>query len=59
MKIDSELLKILCCPKCKNDLELKEGSNPGFICRKCQLHYAIVDGIPNFLVHEAKPLKED
>lgn len=55
MELDSRLLEILACPKCKGPLEYKEGE--AFICNKCRLHYAIVDGIPNFLVEEARSVQ--
>ena len=51
-----DLLDILCCPTCKEDLDLKvdkeekgeiiEGS---FTCKKCNCSYSIEDGIPNLL----------
>ncbi len=51
------LLDILACPKCKSDLELEvleeneqEIITGKLICRKCNIHYPIEDGIPNFLV---------
>jgi hypothetical protein len=53
--IDEELLKILACPKCKGDLELKE---KGLFCKNCMLIYPIKDGIPVMLIEEAKEFKE-
>ena len=51
-----DMVKILCCPTCKGDLELDvkkeekgeiiEGS---FTCKKCNCNYSIDDGIPNLL----------
>lgn len=49
--IDSELLKILACPLCKTDVELK---NDKLICIKCKRRYPIKDGIPIMLVEEAE-----
>jgi len=57
MSIDEDLLKILACPKCKGKLEYHEDKE--FICRECSLAYGIVDGIPNFLIEDAKPLTEE
>lgn len=54
--IDSELLEILACPKCKGDLELDE-KNEGLICYACKLFYPIRDGIPIMLIDEAKKLE--
>ncbi len=51
--IDEELLKILACPKCKSDVELKENK---IICKNpnCGLKYPIKDGIPIMLIDEAE-----
>ncbi|RLF27613.1 MAG: Trm112 family protein [Thermoplasmata archaeon] len=51
-----ELLDIICCPTCKEDLKLvikKEENNEiiegTLICKKCNSSYTIEDGIPNLL----------
>jgi len=51
-----ELMDILACPVCKGELELKmEEENEAEVvtgslyCRKCDVHYPIVDTIPNLL----------
>lgn len=51
-----ELTDILVCPVCKGELELSvEEENEGEIvtgslyCAKCDVHYPIVDTIPNLL----------
>jgi len=51
-----ELMDILACPVCKRELELKmEEENEAEVvtgslyCRKCDVHYPIVDTIPNLL----------
>lgn len=51
-----ELTDILVCPVCKGELELSvEDENEGEIvtgslhCAKCDVHYPIVDTIPNLL----------
>ncbi len=51
--MDENLIKILACPKCKSDVELK---NDKIICKnpKCALKYPIRDGIPIMLIDEAK-----
>ncbi len=51
--IDEELLKILACPKCKSDVELKENR---IVCKNpdCGLKYHIRDGIPIMLIDEAE-----
>jgi len=40
MPIKKELLEILCCPKCKGDIEVTT-SGDGLICRHCNLLYPI------------------
>ena len=52
----ADLLPILACPKCKGPVELK-ADNSAFVCDACRLAYAIEDGIPNFLIEDAKPLE--
>jgi uncharacterized protein YbaR (Trm112 family) len=54
-----ELMDILCCPKCKGDLELmvekeEEGEiMTGFLkCSSCKIDYSIEDSIPNLLIPE-------
>ena len=56
-----ELMDILCCPKCKGDLELSvfERSDDEIIsgdlyCRNCDIHFPIEDGIPNMLLPEMR-----
>ena len=56
MGIDPELKEILCCPKCKGELEFREEEQK-IICKTCKLVYRIEDDIPVMLVDEAKPLE--
>lgn len=58
MSLSKELLDILACPKCKQDIELT-ADEKWLICRKCKLKYPIVEEIPVMLVDEAKPLEEN
>ena len=55
MALAPELKEILACPRCKGDLEFHEERDE-ILCRRCQLAYAIRDGIPVMLVEEAKPI---
>jgi uncharacterized protein len=55
MPIDKELAAMLACPKCRRSVALKADGS-GFVCDACQLLYPIEDGIPNFLIEEARPL---
>ena len=54
--MDEALLRILACPKCKGPVE-KLGEE-AFVCRSCGLRFEIRDGIPDFLLEDAKPLEE-
>ena len=55
MPLPKDLLELVACPKCKGKIALEpdEGS---FVCAACKLRYAVVDGVPNFLIEDAKPL---
>ena len=53
--IDKDLLKILACPACKGEVELKGNK---IICKKCGLKYPVRKGIPIMLVEEAEKPKE-
>jgi len=55
MELDSKLLEILACPKCKGNLELSD-NKAGLVCNVCRLEYPIKDGIPVMLLEEAKKL---
>lgn len=52
MAISKELLEILVCPACKNDLELKSDGS-ALKCVKCHRVYPIRDDIPIMLVDQA------
>jgi len=56
-KLPPELLEILACPSCKGEIVYDEGKNV-LICKTCKVFYEIIDGIPNMLPEEAKPLSE-
>jgi len=55
LDVPPELLEILACPKCHASVETNE-SLGGFVCAACELLYPVEDGIPNFLIDEARPL---
>jgi len=56
MAIKKELLEILCCPKCKGDIELNSAGN-GLVCKQCKLLFPIKDDIPIMLIDEALPVE--
>jgi hypothetical protein len=51
--LDSRLLEILACPKCKGDLEYDQ-KNAKLICHACRLKYDIKDDIPIMLIDQAE-----
>ena len=55
MPFDKELAALLACPKCHHAVRLTEDES-GFVCQACRLLFPIQDGIPNFLIDEAKSL---
>ncbi len=57
MGVSQELLDILACPQCKENVILNEKED-GLVCEKCRLVYEIRDDIPIMLIDEAKPLSE-
>jgi uncharacterized protein YbaR (Trm112 family) len=57
MVFDKELAALLACPKCRKSVVLAADES-AFVCDSCALVFAIEDGIPNFLLDEAKPLRQ-
>lgn len=55
MPLNKSLIDILACPKCKGGLELAADESE-FRCQACRLAYPVIEGIPNFIIEEAKPL---
>jgi uncharacterized protein YbaR (Trm112 family) len=53
MAISKELLEILACPLCKEEVKLTADGN-GLKCVKCHRVYPIRDDIPIMLIDEAK-----
>ena len=54
MTLPPDLLEILVCPKCKDELEHRTEPQEELACNKCRLIYAVEDGIPIMLIDEAK-----
>lgn len=52
MAIDPELLEILACPACKEEVKLT-ADEKGLKCVKCHRVYQIKDDIPVMLIDEA------
>jgi uncharacterized protein len=55
--MDSKLLDILACPKCKHALSLGKGGQY-LICEAERLAYPIIDGIPTLLQSKAIQLAD-
>ena len=53
MTLPPDLLEILVCPKCKDELEYQTEPDEKLVCHKCRLIYAVEDGIPIMLIDEA------
>ena len=51
--LKKELLEILCCPKCKGDLDYDRDRNT-LTCVQCGKVYEIKNDIPIMLVDDAK-----
>ncbi len=51
--LSPDLVALLACPKCKGALQERPD---GFACAACQLLFPIEEGIPNFLLSDARPL---
>ncbi len=56
-----KLLEILCCPKCRGELDVEvieeseeEILSGRLICKSCGASYPIEDGIPNMLTEELR-----
>ena len=49
--VKRELLEILCCPKCKGELDYKPAANT-LTCKKCGRVYEVKDDIPIMLVND-------
>ncbi len=51
--LKKELLDILCCPKCKGDLDYNTEKNT-LACKGCGKVYPVKNAIPIMLVEDAK-----
>jgi uncharacterized protein YbaR (Trm112 family) len=49
--LSKDLLDILCCPKCKGDLDY-DAENNKLTCTKCGKVYEVKDDIPIMLVDD-------
>jgi uncharacterized protein YbaR (Trm112 family) len=56
MAINSKLLDILACPKCKGDL-VPTKNEDHLVCNECRVKYPVRDDIPIMLIEEAIPLE--
>lgn len=54
MSLSPQVLRIIVCPKCKGELEYREGEQ-SLLCHACRLRYAVRDDIPVMLIDEATP----
>lgn len=52
--LSKEVVDILRCPKCRGPLHEVPAPH-GLHCESCALLFAIIDGIPNLLLEDARP----
>jgi uncharacterized protein YbaR (Trm112 family) len=52
MALNTELVRLLACPKCLGGLSVLPAQD-GLFCAACAVVYAVRDGIPVMLVDEA------
>jgi uncharacterized protein YbaR (Trm112 family) len=55
--IESWLLELLVCPKCRGPLRHETEPEEALACERCRLRYEVKDDIPILLVEEARPLE--
>lgn len=53
MALDTRLLRIIVCPKCRGELVYDEGEAE-LRCPECRLVYRVEDDIPILLIDEAR-----
>lgn len=51
--LNKQLLDVLCCPKCKSDVEYQPEKNR-LVCTECKQIYRIEDDIPIMIVEEGQ-----
>ena len=56
--IESWLLELLVCPKCKGELRY-ETEPESLVCERDRLRYEVREGIPILLIDEARSLDAD
>ena len=55
MTINKELLEIMACPKCKDEIKQE---NLFLTCSKCKLAYPVLEDVPDMLIEDAWPLEK-
>ena len=56
MTVDPELIQLIRCPRCRGVLVEREGG-AALECGACRVAYPVLDGIPQLLADEARPLE--
>lgn len=56
--LKKELLEILCCPKCKGDLDYDEPASR-LTCKRCNHQYRVENGIPIMLIDDETKSSKD
>jgi len=56
MSVSKDLMNILACPKCKDNVNEKKMF---IVCNKCKLAYPVLDGdVPDMLIEDAWKLEK-
>lgn len=54
-----ELMAILRCPRCRGELDAAtDAGHHELTCPRCVLGFRVTDGVPNFLLEDARPLRD-
>lgn len=59
VEIAAEVLDILICPNCHSELAVDHDRDE-LVCTggECGLAYSVINGIPNMLIDDARPTRE-
>ena len=57
--VAAELMSILRCPRCRGELNpAADAGQSELQCKRCKLGFRVTDGVPNFLLEDARSLRE-
>lgn len=47
--VPKHYFRVICCPKCKSDLEANSKNEENLVCSNCRSTYPVIDGVPVLL----------